>query len=116
MKLASTIGKNAREAREELGLTQAQVAEEIGIPSSLYERIEQGQCLPSVYVLGHMARVLKTDLLRGMRFDVGKPNYHLSDIEVRRLTMRLRRVSPGAIRVVGALLDELDRLYTPDEP
>ncbi|MCY1042139.1 helix-turn-helix transcriptional regulator [Corallococcus sp. bb12-1] len=46
--LAITIGTAARAAREHLGLTQAEVAERIGLVHAVYSRLERGKMLPSV--------------------------------------------------------------------
>ncbi|MFY2557903.1 helix-turn-helix transcriptional regulator [Corallococcus terminator] len=46
--LAITIGTSAREAREKLGLTRAEVAERVGLVHAVYNRLERGNMLPSV--------------------------------------------------------------------
>lgn len=46
--LAITIGTRAREAREKLGLTRAEVAERVGLVHAVYNRLERGKMLPSV--------------------------------------------------------------------
>jgi|SRR5215217_4974593 len=46
--LAITIGTAAREAREKLGLTRAEVAERVGLVHAVYNRLERGKMLPSV--------------------------------------------------------------------
>ena len=49
--LGTTIGATARAAREALGLTQAQVAERVGLVPLVYSRLERGKMLPSVPTL-----------------------------------------------------------------
>ena len=56
--LARQIGSAAREARTHLGLTQAEVAEKLGIAHMLYSRLERGKMLPSVPTLLRMCAVL----------------------------------------------------------
>ncbi|XXF78508.1 helix-turn-helix transcriptional regulator [Myxococcaceae bacterium GXIMD 01537] len=57
--LAITIGSAAREARTHLGLTQAEVAERLGIAHMVYSRLERGKMLPSVQTLLRMTSVLR---------------------------------------------------------
>lgn len=45
--LGTTIGATARAAREALGLTQAQVAERVGLVPLVYSRLERGKMLPA---------------------------------------------------------------------
>nr|AAK57192.1 putative transcriptional repressor [Stigmatella aurantiaca] len=56
--LASQIGSAARDARTHLGLTQAEVAEKLGIAHMVYSRLERGKMLPSVPTLLRMCAVL----------------------------------------------------------
>ncbi|MDC0708162.1 helix-turn-helix transcriptional regulator [Stigmatella sp. ncwal1] len=56
--LASQIGSAARNARTHLGLTQAEVAEKLGIAHMVYSRLERGKMLPSVQTLLRMCSVL----------------------------------------------------------
>lgn len=49
--LATSIGATARAAREALGLTQAQVAQRVGLVPLVYSRLERGKMLPSVPTL-----------------------------------------------------------------
>lgn len=56
--LAKQIGKRAREARDALQLTQAEVAERVGIATEVYGRLERGKMMPSVGTLVHLVRVL----------------------------------------------------------
>ncbi|MCP3170147.1 helix-turn-helix domain-containing protein [Myxococcus qinghaiensis] len=57
--LAVTIGTTARAAREQLGLTQADVAERVGLVPPVYSRLERGQMLPSVPTLYRLCTELK---------------------------------------------------------
>lgn len=47
--------------RKRLGLTQQQVADAAHIKRHYYTMIENGQRMPSIYVLKDIAEVLKTD-------------------------------------------------------
>lgn len=59
-KLAATIGKAARAAREQLGLTQVEVAELMDLSPIVYNRLERGRMLPSVPTLVRLCETLKT--------------------------------------------------------
>lgn len=56
--LGTTIGATARAAREQLGLTQAQVAERVGLVPLVYSRLERGKMLPSVPTLLRICEAL----------------------------------------------------------
>lgn len=58
-KLAATIGKAARTARERLGFTQVEVAELMDLHHIVYNRLERGRMLPSVPTLVRLCEVLK---------------------------------------------------------
>ncbi len=54
------IGKSLKKARKGLGLTQAQLAEKIGISSNYYSMIERGEKEnPGSKVMSEIAKVLK---------------------------------------------------------
>lgn len=58
-KLAQTLGQAARGARERLGLTQAQVADMIGLAHVVYNRLENAKMLPSVPTLVRLCDALR---------------------------------------------------------
>ena len=45
------IGRNSRERREQIGLTQAELAERIDVSRGLIARIERNDSVPSLCVL-----------------------------------------------------------------
>lgn len=60
------LGKNVKKAREQLGLTQEELAEKAGVHVSYISRIERGKVNPSYEVLESIAKTLKiksSDLL-----------------------------------------------------
>jgi transcriptional regulator with XRE-family HTH domain len=59
-KLATVLGATARSARMRAGLTQADVAERVGIATEVYGRLERGRMLPSVPTLWKLCSVLRT--------------------------------------------------------
>ena len=59
MSPVSKIGKKLEKARKELDLSQAQVAEKVGINANYYARIERGVVNPSLKTLQQILKVLK---------------------------------------------------------
>jgi transcriptional regulator with XRE-family HTH domain len=57
--LAKTLGLAARGARERLGLTQAQVADMLGLAHVVYNRLENAKMLPSVLTLVQLCDALR---------------------------------------------------------
>lgn len=73
--LAITVGAAARAARVRLGLTQADVAERVGIAMEVYSRMERGKVLPSVTTLRRLCQVLRigADTLLGLEVVMLEP-------------------------------------------
>ncbi len=67
--LAQSIGRGARDARTRARLTQADVAERLGMASEVYGRLERGLMLPRVATLAKLCRELSvsSDDLLGLR-------------------------------------------------
>jgi transcriptional regulator with XRE-family HTH domain len=113
--LQKMLGERARAARERLGLTQAQVARQLGIAPAIYGRIERGGMLPAVPTLRKMTLALgmSSDVLLSVeRADVAPSTDTLDtggDLtpELRSLMSMLRTWSPAKlkrlIRVLSAL-------------
>lgn len=57
-KLQRLLGEAARAARLRLGLTQAEVAEKVGLKPGVYGRVERGMMMPSVPTLRRMCETL----------------------------------------------------------
>lgn len=60
--LAENLGANLRSAREELGLSQEQVAEKVGITQPAYSFIESGFKTPSVATLVRLSNLLNVSM------------------------------------------------------
>jgi transcriptional regulator with XRE-family HTH domain len=58
-KLSQQIGTNVRAARHRAGLSQAQVAEAIHVPTLVFSRLERGRLLPSLPTLVGLCGVLR---------------------------------------------------------
>ena len=70
------IAANVRRRREEIGITQAELAEGAGIDTTYLQRLERGTVNVSVAVLVHVADALQTSpagLFRPARMAVRKP-------------------------------------------
>ena len=115
--LAQSIGRAAREARNELKLTQEDAAERTGVSAEFYARIERGNALPSVPTLARISSALgvSADLMLGQTKvsrgkNVPKPQPANDPPEVRRVLRRVRQASPPTLRLVGLLIREIERL------
>ncbi len=65
--MGSNLGRNLRHARDQLGLTQEQVAERSGVHATEVSRIEAGKRDPRVSTMERLAKALgvpPSDLLR----------------------------------------------------
>lgn len=115
-KLAERIGKTARRTREALGLSQADVAERLEKSPEFYGRLERGGTLPSVETLAELSRVLGVgaDALLGTSSSSSSGGKEATRDELtpkeRLIVRRLRRASPRAVRLVGVLLGEFERV------
>lgn len=111
--LAITVGTAARAARARLGLTQADVAERVGIAMEVYSRMERGRVLPSVTTLRRLCLVLHMDAnaLLGLSEaprEVGPRAVVTTRAEdppaLRRLVRALRALGPEQLRAVVQLV------------
>lgn len=110
-KLAASIGSAARAARQRARLTQADVAERVGIASEVYGRLERGLMLPSVVTLRNLCAALaaSADELLGLREPDGSwvaaeppPSYGDSP-ELRRLIRRAQGLDRRKLRLLTLL-------------
>ena len=62
------IGKTFQEAREEQGLTQAQVAKKASLSTNWYARFERGEETASAKTIERIAKVLKIKSLDILSF------------------------------------------------
>ncbi|WP_309891386.1 helix-turn-helix domain-containing protein [Archangium sp.] len=115
--LLKSLGMETRAARQRLGLTQEQVAEQLDLVTPIYGRIERGQMMPSVPTLRSLALALglSTDtLLALMPADVAPsaeghaPEGPLS-AELRETLGMLRGWSPSKLRMLNRALQLVSR-------
>jgi transcriptional regulator with XRE-family HTH domain len=111
-KLQRTLGEIARESRERLGLTQAQVAQKVDLVPGVYGRIERGDMTPSVPSLRRICLVLgiSSDALLSLSpsqvassVDESPPLEKLSP-ELQRVVHQLRTWSPKRLKTLSKIL------------
>ena len=61
-KLPKVLGKKIQKRRKEVGLTQEELGDKVGISRAYMGYIEQGRYAPSLEVLEKIARELKTPI------------------------------------------------------
>jgi len=59
---AVTVGDGIRRVRQELGFTQAELAERAGLSANYVARLERGELGPSLWVAVRLAEALQTPL------------------------------------------------------
>jgi len=75
-KLSQQIGTHVRAARHLAGLSQAQVAEALHVPTLVFSRLERGRLLPSLPTLVDLCGVLRVSvdlILGGKALEVPTP-------------------------------------------
>ncbi len=113
--LAITVGAAARAARLRLGLTQADVAERVGIAMEVYSRMERGKVLPSVTTLRRLCQVLRigADTLLGLEVEALEPPQEEGAAtaspgedppRLRRLVRALRALDPVQLKAVAQVV------------
>jgi transcriptional regulator with XRE-family HTH domain len=118
--LMKSLGQETRAARERLGFTQAQVAEQLDLIPAVYGRIERGQLLPSVITLRRLALVLglSTDTLLALTpADVAPsveapPPEGTPSPELRQTLRMLRAWSPGKVKMLNRALKLVEHTPT----
>ncbi|MBZ4416009.1 helix-turn-helix transcriptional regulator [Myxococcus sp. RHSTA-1-4] len=99
------LGMRLREARKLLGLTQADVAEQLGLAREVYARLERGQMLPSLTTLRAVCKVLRVPpheaLALDMAFDMAPGR--------RRKPLAAPEKEPAALRELRQKLEGMSR-------
>jgi transcriptional regulator with XRE-family HTH domain len=116
-KLSKVLGDEAREARHKLGLTQADVAERIGVATEVYGRLERGLLMPSVPTLRRLCMALRlpADALLGLGTNQAPAWAQLSappedeEPQLRRLLRHVRKLSPTQLRALSLVAATLRR-------
>lgn len=113
--LNQLLGAAVRSARQRLELTQADVAERVGLATEVYGRLERGHMLPSVRTLLKICTVLhlSADVTLGLVNPdrpvpvTDTPREPKESREVRRLVRSLRDMDPAKLRLVGQVANAL---------
>ncbi|OJT16171.1 hypothetical protein BO221_51265 [Archangium sp. Cb G35] len=109
-KLAKHMGEVARNARLRARLTQADVAERVGLATEVYGRLERGGMLPSVPTLLKLCFVLGADAnallgissgLLPVLVDEPKQKKEEESPRVRQVLRHLRRLTPTQLNAIG---------------
>ena len=116
-KLSKALGDAARQARLRAGLTQADVAERIGVATEVYGRLERGLLMPSVPTLRRLcvALHLPADALLALG-SAHPPPWAESPTsaaeegpQMRRLMRHVRKLSPAQLRALSMVAATLRR-------
>lgn len=111
--LSKQIGDVVRAARIDAKLTQADVAERVGLQTEVYGRLERGTMLPSVPTLFRIACVLKlsSDVMIGLAderaAEAKKPVGEESSPELRRLLRTVRKLGRGHLKLFTLVANAL---------
>ena len=113
--LKKTLGKNAQAARVRQELTQADVAERVGVVTEVYGRMEQGNLTPSVLTLRKLCMVLRVDASAALGLQAGEAAAWLKESEptpeespqMRRLLRTLRQLDDKQLTAVGYMARSL---------
>jgi transcriptional regulator with XRE-family HTH domain len=108
-KLTVHLGEALREARLKAELTQADVADRVGVATEVYGRMERGNLTPSVPNLRKLCMVLRVDASAALGLAAGEavtwpqasePTPEESP-QMRRLLRILRQLDDKQLKVVG---------------
>jgi transcriptional regulator with XRE-family HTH domain len=116
-RLARALGDTAREARKREGLTQADVAERIGVATEVYGRLERGLLMPSVPTLRRLCVALRlaADALLSLgpaqppAWAEASPPPEQEGPQLRRLLRHLRKLNPEQLRALTNVAATLRR-------
>ncbi|HZI08121.1 MAG TPA: helix-turn-helix transcriptional regulator [Archangium sp.] len=118
LKLSKSLGDAAREARQKAGLTQADVAERIGVATEVYGRLERGILMPSVPTLRRICVALhmSADVMLALSsspppvLEVPPPPAEPEEERImRRLMRNVRKLNPIQIRALSMMASTLRR-------
>lgn len=122
VELSGIFGAALRANRQARGLTQAELAERVGLAVEAYGRLERGLVLPRARTLVALARALgvTADSLLGLS-PAGALKHARKDellrvaesrpdaVELRRLIRRLLHARQETVRIVGLIVNALER-------
>jgi transcriptional regulator with XRE-family HTH domain len=108
-KLTVHLGEALREARLKAELTQADVADRVGVATEVYGRMERGNLTPSVLTLRSLCMVLRLDASAALGLEAGETAAWLQEPEpipkespqMRRLLRTLRQLDDRQLTARG---------------
>jgi transcriptional regulator with XRE-family HTH domain len=110
LKLSKALGDAAREARLRAGLTQADVAERIGVATEVYGRLERGLLMPSVPTLRRLCLALHLAADKLLALNTANPPIWAEmppppqeGVHMRRLLRHVQRLAPHQIRALSLM-------------
>ncbi|MCY1080614.1 helix-turn-helix transcriptional regulator [Archangium lansingense] len=114
-KLTVHLGEMLKEARLKAELTQADVAERVGVVTEVYGRMERGHLTPSVLTLRKLCMVLRVDASAALGLQAGEAAAWLKESEptpeespqMRRLLRTLRQLDDKQLSAVGYMARSL---------
>ncbi len=114
-KLTVHLGEMLKEARLKAELTQADVAERVGVVTEVYGRMERGNLTPSVLTLRKLCMVLWVDASAALGLQAGEAAAWLKESEppreesprMRRLLRTLRQLDDKQLTAVGYMARSL---------
>lgn len=118
LKLSKALGDEARQARMHAELTQADVAERIGVATEVYGRLERGMLMPSVPTLRRLcvALRLQADVLLSLGTGRSNPAWtepvpppEKEGPQMRRLMRHVRKLTPAQLRALSIVAATLRR-------
>ena len=117
LRLSKALGDAARVARLREGLTQADVAERIGVATEVYGRLERGLLMPSVPTLRRLCVALRlaADTLLALgptqppAWVDAAPPPEQEGPQLRRLLRHLRKLNPEQLRALNNVAATLRR-------
>ena len=117
LKLSKSLGDAAREARLKAGLTQADVAERIGVATEVYGRLERGLLMPSVPTLRRICLALhmSADAMLALSsphppvWEEPPPPAEQEQPAMRRLLRNVRKLNSMQIRALSLMASTLRR-------
>jgi transcriptional regulator with XRE-family HTH domain len=116
-RLSKALGDTAREARQQAGLTQADVAERIGVATEVYGRLERGLLMPSVPTLRRLCVALHLPADKLLALSSAQPPAwteapqppEREEPQIRRLLRHVRKLSPHQLRALSLVAATLRR-------
>lgn len=105
--LATVVGRRLREARDRATLTQAALAEEVGIEPDTVSRMERGTRIPSLPMLARLARALDTTVSALTETDEERADAATVPRRLLPIVDRLRDQPPEIVDIAERLLGAL---------